>query len=82
MATARSIPILRCAPDGCAQEMDQIAVEEPLEIREDIGRRNAVDNVVGHALLHGVDLTHTFLMVSGRVSFEILQKALPARIRQ
>ena len=80
MATARSIPNLRCAPDGCAQEMDQIAVVEPLEIREGIGWHNAVDKVVGHAQLHEVDLTHTFLMVSGRVSFETLQKALAARI--
>jgi FdhD protein len=47
---------------------------------EDIGRHNAVDKVVGHALLNGIELTDKFLLVTGRLSFEIMQKALAARI--
>ena len=56
------------------------AAGELLIIREDIDRHNAVDKVIGHALLNGIDLSATFLLVSGRLSFEIMQKALAARI--
>jgi FdhD protein len=54
---------------------------EPVAVREDVGRHNAVDKVIGHAVERGlIPLSRHILMVSGRTSFEIVQKALQARI--
>ena len=74
----------------CSSDLDRTgslhaaAIVDPdggLTVREDVGRHNAVDKAVGRMLLDGaLPLTDHLLLVSGRVSYEIVHKALTAGV--
>ncbi|KGN40604.1 formate dehydrogenase accessory sulfurtransferase FdhD, partial [Knoellia aerolata] len=49
-------------------------------VREDIGRHNAVDKVLGGALVLGIETAGALLVVSSRASFEIVQKAAVSEV--
>lgn len=46
-----------------------------ITVREDIGRHNAVDKIIGHAVRQGLDPSKLLLLTTGRVSYEMLSKA-------
>lgn len=65
---------------GGSHAVSYIVDHEIIYISEDIGRHNAVDKVIGHALMNNKLHSHAMLLLSGRVSLELMQKAVAANI--
>ena len=51
-----------------------------LTVKEDVGRHNAMDKAIGYGMQNGVDFNRCMMLLSGRISFEMVQKALRAGI--
>jgi FdhD protein len=58
-----------CKPNG-----------EIVAVREDVGRHNAFDKIIGHLLREGIEPANGFALLTSRCSFELAQKAVIARI--
>ena len=82
-AAGRCAPGRRCStkPAGCTRPACSRATARLVDVAEDVGRHNAVDKIVGRMLMReALPLSDHVLCVSGRTSFEIVQKAVFAGI--
>ncbi len=65
---------------GCVHTAKLYIDKDTYFIGEDIAQHNTIDKAVGKALLKGYDIQHSFLMVSGRLSSEMVAKAVVHKV--
>jgi len=65
---------------GCVHTAKLFIDEKTFFIGEDIAQHNTIDKAVGKAMMNGVDFSNSFLMVSGRLSSEMVAKAVMHQI--
>lgn len=75
---AASQPLFKST--GAVHGAGYFAAGKLLAVAEDVGRHNAVDKLVGHLLQHHLWQPRGVLVLSGRISFELMQKAVMAEI--
>jgi FdhD protein len=65
---------------GCVHVAALFGDSDVLIVREDIGRHNAVDKVIGHSLIENIKCSDKAMLVSGRLSSEMVLKAARRQI--
>jgi len=68
------------AVTGGVHSAGLFTLQTGLSVKEDVGRHNAVDKVIGDLMMRGEFHSQSILMLSGRISFELMQKAVAAKI--
>jgi FdhD protein len=80
LAASRDLQALNKATGAMHAAFFVSAEGEPLMVREDVGRHNALDKLIGRMALDKTDAAEGFLLLTSRCSYELVEKAVIARV--